>query len=188
MRDRCPHAPWARIGPGRRCGPGRHEPGRRGLDTVDTMSARVALALAGVATLALTACGDSPVEAKPAALASTSECAAVAKAWPKTVAGLDSYPNSADSPSVHAWGESADDALIARCGVTSPGPTSDACFSANDVDWVQIPISGGKRYVTYGRAPAIEVLVPASAKLDGTALAAFAPAAKKIAQGPHRCS
>ena len=152
------------------------------------MSARVALTLAGAATLALTACGDSPVAAKPAAQASSSECAAVAKSWPKTVAGLDSYPNSADSTTVHAWGKNADDALIARCGVTSPGPTSDACFSANDVDWVQIPVSGGTRYVTYGREPAIEVLVPSSANLDGTLLAAFAPAAKKIAQGHHRCS
>ena len=108
--------------------------------------------------------------------------------WPKTVSGLDSYPDSANSPTVHAWGKHADEALIARCGVTSPGPTSDACFSANDVDWVQIPVSGGTRYVTYGREPAIEVLVPSSANLDGTLLAAFAPAAKKIAQGPHRCS
>lgn len=152
------------------------------------MSARVALALVSVATLALTACGDSPVEAKPAAQASSPECAAVAAAWPERVAGLGSYPNSADSPTVHAWGKSADDAVIARCGVTSPGPTSDACFSANDVDWVATPLNGGMKYVTYGRAPAVEVLVPTSAKLDGTALAAFAPAAKKIAQGEHRCS
>ena len=64
--------------------------------------------------------------------------------------------------------KNADDVLIARCGVTSPGPTSDACFSANDVDWVQISVSGGTRYVTYGREPAIEVLVPSSANLDGT--------------------
>lgn len=151
-------------------------------------SALIPLMLAALAVPALAACSQDPVKAAPAAKADTQACADVSAAWPSKVAGHSGLAVTTNSPSVRAWGDDAATAVIARCGVTSPGPTVDSCFSADDVDWVQTAFDGGMRYVTYGREPAVEVLVPTEAKLDGTTLAAFARAAKKIPQGEHRCS
>lgn len=104
------------------------------------------------------------------------------------VAGYEAYPVTTPSDAVRAWGKRPESAVIARCGVASPGPTTDMCFAANGVDWVESSLGDGRRYVTYGREPAIEVLVPKEAGVDGSVLASFAAAAKKIPQGEHRCS
>lgn len=146
------------------------------------------ISTAASAIAALTACSLPPVKANPANRASTAECAAAAKAWPLEVAGREPYPVTTPSDAVRAWGERPESAVIARCGVSSPGPTTQACFAANGVDWVESTLPDGRRYVTYGREPAIEVLVPTRAGLDGSVLASFAPAAQKIRQGEHRCS
>ncbi len=102
--------------------------------------------------------------------------------WPATVARQKTRTVSTHSRTVHAWG---DPAIIARCGVTPPPPTTDECFTENGVDWVAQELTDGVRFTTYGRTPAIEVLMPL--KYRGWTVAAFAPAARQIAQGP-RCS
>lgn len=147
-----------------------------------------ALTMGASLVVGLTACSLPPVKANPANRANTSECAAAAKAWPLEVVGLEPYPVTTPSDAVRAWGKRPESAVIARCGVSSPGPTTQTCFAANGVDWVELPLDDGRRYVTYGREPAIEVLVPKKAGLDGSVLASFAPAAQKIPQGRHRCS
>ena len=133
---------------------------------------------------ALTACGDDTVKASPADQARNPLCAQAARHWPATVSGQKSRTVSTDSPTVRAWG---DPAIIARCGVTSPGPTSTGCVTVDGIDWVGTKLSDGGRYITYGRSPAIEVLVPT--KYDTLPpLGAFTAAAEQIPQGPHRCS
>jgi hypothetical protein len=111
-------------------------------------------------------------------------CSKAARHWPTTVSGQKSRKVSTDSPTVHAWG---DPAIIARCGVTSPGPTSSGCITVDGIDWVGAKLSDGSRYITYGRSPAIEVLVPAKYN-QLPPLGAFTAAAKQIPQGAHRCS
>lgn len=148
-----------------------------------------AAGVVGITLLGLTACSVPPVEAKPPALAASAECVDAAKKWPSTVAGLNPYPVTTPSDSVRAWGKRPSDAIIARCGVSSPGPTTDACIDVNGTDWVQTKLGkDGYRYVTYGRTPAIEVLVPSS--LGGAPamlLPAFNAAAQRIPQSEHRC-
>nr|WP_279672524.1 DUF3515 domain-containing protein [Flexivirga meconopsidis] len=149
---------------------------------------RRATAAGGTVALALTlaGCGSNgpkPVDASPADKASNPLCAKVSQHWPATVSNEKPRKLTTDSPTVRAWG---DPAIIARCGVTSPGPTTDECVSANNVDWVATKLSDGTRYVTYGRTPAIEILVPT--KYGGWPLAAFSGAAAQIPQGSHRCS
>lgn len=134
------------------------------------------------------ACSLPPVQAQPPDKADSTACRRVAQAWPSTVSGLEPYPVTTPSDAVRAWGERPESAVIARCGVTSPGPTTNTCFAADGVDWVQRNLSDGHQFVTYGREPAIEVLLPSGAHLDGSSLAAFARAAEKIPQGEHRCS
>lgn len=135
------------------------------------------------AVIGLTACGGpGTVNASTAAQAGSPACTRAAAKWPATVAHEKIRSTSAKSVTVRAWG---DPAIIARCGVSSPGPTTDECFAVNGVDWVADQLSDGFRFVTYGRSPAIEVLIPK--KYEGWGVAAFTAAAKTIPQGPHRC-
>jgi len=88
-------------------------------------------------------------------------------------------------PAVHAWG---DPAIVARCGVAPPGPTTEDCLSVNGVDWVATPLSDGTRFVTYGRNPAIEVLIPKSDVPGGSLLPVFAAAAQALPETGRHCS
>ena len=146
------------------------------------LSGRIALVAA--AGLTLVGCGSS-VDVTVADNASNPLCANASGAWPAVVSGEERRDTSVDSPTVGAWG---DPAIIARCGVTSPGPTSNQCFGVSGVDWVGTRLSDGMSFVTYGRTPAIEVLVPKDYSPEPLVLGAFTQAAKAIPQGPHRCS
>lgn len=86
---------------------------------------------------------------------------------------------------MQAWG---DPAIIVRCGVESPGPTADDCVGADGIDWVAHALSDGTMFTTYGRSPAIEVLVPHAYDPGGLLLSAFTPAARRIPQGGRHCS
>lgn len=122
------------------------------------------------------------VKAETAPSAASPACARAAASWPTTVAQQKVRPTSVKSDTVRAWG---DPAIIARCGVASPGPTTDECFTVDGIDWVGKTLSDGYRFVTYGRSPAIEVLIPK--KYQGWGVAAFTAAAKAIPQGLRHC-
>jgi hypothetical protein len=85
---------------------------------------------------------------------------------------------------VRAWG---DPAIIARCGLSPVGPTTDQCLDVSGVDWVAHQLTDGVRFTTYGRSPAIEVLVPSAYKPEPLVLPAFAAAASTIPQGERHC-
>lgn len=143
-----------------------------------------------VSLLAVGGCSVPPIEATPPAHAKSAECEQAVKKWPKQVSGLNPYPVTTPSNAVRAWGKRPELAIIARCGVPSPKPTTDACIDVDGVDWVQTPLGkDGYKYVTYGRTPGVEVLVPA--KLGGapaTYLPAFKAAAQTIPQSERRCT
>lgn len=136
-------------------------------------------------TASLVGCGgDDAVKASPADLASNPLCAKAARHWPTTVADQKARKVTTKSPTVGAWG---DPAIIARCGLTSPGPTTEHCVRVDGVDWVGTKLSDGARYVTFGRSPAVEVLVPTKYNAFPP-LGAFTAAVRQIPQGTHRCS
>lgn len=136
------------------------------------------------ATLALGGC-SSTVEVSTAPKASDPLCAKAAQQWPSSVSGEELREVSVDSPTVRAWG---DPAIIARCGMTSPGPTTNDCIGVSGVDWVARKLSDGMAFTTYGREPAIEILVPNDYAPEPLVLGAFTEAAQQIPQGPRRCS
>ena len=56
------------------------------------------------------------------------------------------------------WGDPA--AVLLRCGVPSPGPTTDPCVNVNGVDWVEDDSDKPNyRFTTVGRTPAVEVIL-----------------------------
>jgi len=101
-----------------------------------------------------------------------------------TVGGQPRQETSASSDAVRAWG---DPPIIARCGLAPIGPTTDQCLQVSGVDWVAHRLTDGVRFTTYGRAPAIEVLVPAAYQPEPLLLPAFGAAASAIPQGERHC-
>lgn len=129
----------------------------------------------------LAGCATTGVVVSSAPHADDPKCTQVASHWPAQVADQDERPVG-HAKAAAAWG---DPAIIARCGVPMPAPNVD-CLDVNGVDWVMTDLSDGKKFVTYGRWPAVEVLLP-----DGylpTELAKFTEAAKAAPQGSQRCT
>lgn len=114
-------------------------------------------------------------------------CARVVLALPDELGGLPRLATSSQAST--AWG-TATAPVVLRCGVEPPGPTTDRCVtvetpSGPSIDWLAVPAeddgggtdpgdasddAGGPgpaegvtdwTFTTYGRAPAIEVVVPA---------------------------
>lgn len=139
----------------------------------------------GTALLLTLAACSSAVKATPFEGSDTPACRDVAQAWPVTVAGLQPRETAVDDDTVAAWG---DPAIIARCGAPVPGPTTDQCLDIGGVDWVLHQLDDGVRFTTYGRDPAIEVLVPAAYAPEPLLMPAFATVAERVPQGEHHCS
>lgn len=63
-----------------------------------------------------------------------------------------------DAQATGAWGDPT--AVILACGATPPGPTEARCITLGGVDWVVDESQAPKYLVTsYGRTPAVEVLI-----------------------------
>lgn len=115
--------------------------------------------------LTLSGCG-SPVELEPAPYASEPVCARVLLNMPDELSGAQKRDTTIQA--ARAWGSPP---ITVRCGVDPPGPTTDRCVTAIDasgrsIDWVMREIGDEEvdentwHFTTYGRVPAIEVVVP----------------------------
>nr|WP_179423396.1 hypothetical protein [Pedococcus badiiscoriae] len=104
--------------------------------------------------------------------------------WPTSVAGRALTATSPLSPRAAAWG---DPAVIATCGWPALGPTDKECLDVDGVFWVVQPLSDGVKFTTFGRDPAIEVLVPDAYKPEPLLLPAFGPAARALPTNGRSC-
>lgn len=153
-------------------------------------SARLPLPVIGVLLAALvggalfTMLRERPVQVSPAPSAADPACAVIAARLPATVAGQARRATTSRSVSVAAWG---DPAVILRCGVAQPDPTPD-CQNIDGVDWVYRTLDDGTAFTTYGRDPAVQVLVPNSYAPEPLRLPDFSTAVSVVAQGERRCS
>ncbi|WP_051298048.1 DUF3515 domain-containing protein [Brevibacterium album] len=130
------------------------------------------------ATLGLTGCARMLV-VEPAENAQDPDCALPTLMMPDTVGDLEKRTTSAQAAT--AWGDPA--SVIARCGVPEPAPTTDPCVTVDGVDWVQVRDDEETwQFVTYGRSPAVEVLVSPQEVSGATALAAVSSAVERIEQ------
>ncbi|WP_226909656.1 DUF3515 family protein [Georgenia ruanii] len=122
----------------------------------------------------LAGCGAPAVTLAPGVAAADPVCARVLQATPDRLGALERRSTSAQATT--AWG--ADPAVTLRCGVAPTGPTTDRCVNVErpdgtSVDWIQLESddpnypanaaegAGAWAFVTYGRVPAVEVVVPA---------------------------
>ena len=138
----------------------------------------------------LAACA-SPVGVDAAPHAADPVCAEVVLALPRELAGMPRLTTT--SQATVAWGD-RDAPVVLRCGVEPPGPSTDPCVSADDgsvaVDWLAVegpPGADGAAdwtFTTYGRDPAVEVLVPAAvaASRSTSFLIDLGPAVARVEQ------
>lgn len=102
-------------------------------------------------------------------------CADVVLALPDALA--EDLPRvGTTSQATAAWGAPGA-AVTLRCGVEVPGPTTTECQSvesdAGTVDWLVVEDDGTWTFTTYGRDPAVQVVVPpAVAETHSTAFVA----------------
>ncbi len=133
----------------------------------------------GVACLALLSGCSGTLVVDAAPHATDPECASVMLRMPDAIDGHKQRATS--SQGTTAWGDPA--AAIVRCGMNSPGPTTDHCVNVGGVDWISTEQNKNSwKFVSYGRSPAVEVLVDPRAESGANALNAISPAVAYIKQ------
>jgi len=128
---------------------------------------RVAAALTVLSSsLLLGGCAVS-VPMTPAPDATNVACADVIVHLPSTVADAES--RETDAQATGAWGNPA--AVLLLCGVPVPAPTTLPCLNINGIDWIEDDSDAPTyRYTTYGRDPAVEIVIDSEAVSGSTAL------------------
>ena len=140
------------------------------------------MALGAPAVVMLSAC-SSAVEIAPTPLSNSDVCRDVTSAWPADV-GDHGRREVSDASAGAAYG---DPPIIARCGVPALGPTTDDCIEVDGMGWVAQKLSDGTRFTTFGRDPAIEVLIPGAYAPEPLLLPAFTAAAEKLPKNTLAC-
>ncbi|SLM99496.1 Protein of unknown function (DUF3515) [Brevibacterium sp. Mu109] len=140
---------------------------------------RTSAGVAAAAALVTLAGCTSMLVVDPAEDAADPDCALPMLLMPDELNELQQRTTS--SQGTTAWGEPA--SVIVRCGVAPPAPTTDPCVNVDGVDWVQVRADEDTwQFVTYGRTPAVEVLVTPTEVSGATALASVSSAVSDIEQ------
>lgn len=128
---------------------------------------------------AVTGC-SGVVALSAAASANDPGCAAIIVRLPEDL-GDGLTLRQTDAQATAAWGDPS--AVILRCGVTPPGPTTTPCVEADGVDWL-VDDSQAPTYVftTYGRTPATEVVVDSTRASGDVVLSALAGPVSQVEQ------
>ena len=98
----------------------------------------------------------------------------------KSVPNIDNHARrETDAQGTAAWGNPA--AILLRCGVKVPGPSTLQCATVGSVDWLRDD-SNAPNYIftTYGRDPAVEVIVNGDAASGTEALKSLSNAVGSI--------
>lgn len=143
------------------------------------------LGVVAAGAVGMAAFAGGPVEVALPVEVDDPACTAASAHWPREVDGQVRAETEPSDPRVAAWG---DPAVIARCGMPSLGPTENLCVVVNGVDWVVEDLGDGARLTTFGRKPAIEVLVPKERGPGPQVLPAFADAAKELPRSDLACT
>ena len=147
------------------------------------LARRLLSVVIGASLVTLAGCSKG-VEVSEGPLASNPACQSIAALWPQTVGLQPRVDTASGAKTVAAWG---DPAILARCGVEPLGPTTAECITVDGVDWVARDFSDGVGFVTYGRTPALEVLIPKAYAPEPMLLPAFTKAAKSLPTNGHAC-
>lgn len=161
--------------------PGICEAGGIGRTTLGLMHFRprvLAAALGLLGVVSLSACSRALI-IEPAPQAASPDCANVMLRLPKDMDDLKHRTTS--SQATAAWGDPS--GAILRCGMPKPAATTDACVSVNGVDWISTEQNATTwKFVSFGRSPAVEVLVDPRKASGANVLASVSPAVSTLPQ------
>lgn len=111
-------------------------------------------------------------------------CADLVVHLPTTVG--DQAERDTNAQGTGAWGDPA--TVLLHCGVAVPGPTTLPCVSINGIDWISDDSDAPRyRFTTYGRTPAIEVVVD-SGKVSGSTVLADLTHAVSVIPATGKCT
>ncbi len=137
-----------------------------------------AILLATSAVVVLSGCAPA-VDVSAAKDSANPACAPAMVALPDTLADTAQLRETT-SQATAAWGDPS--LVILRCGVNPPGPTTDPCVSVNGVDWVTKEGNPTWTLTTFGRTPAVEILLDPNKIASSTVLSQLSAAVAKIPQ------
>ncbi|MFN8077052.1 MAG: DUF3515 family protein [Kineosporiaceae bacterium] len=110
-----------------------------------------------LALLLVTGCSEGEAGLAAGPRRDDPACTRLSAALPPTVLGGSRVGD--DDRGDARWGSPA---VVLGCGHTPPGPSTRACLGVDGVDWlVDDPEADPIRFTSYGRDPAVVVLVPA---------------------------
>ncbi|HCS61691.1 MAG TPA: DUF3515 domain-containing protein [Microbacterium sp.] len=130
------------------------------------MSRRFALIAAVLLGAALLSGCSTTVHLEPADDANNPLCAEVSVGLQNAGNVADKERRWTDAQATGAWGSPGEDsAIILRCGVAVPAPTSALqCASLEGIDWlVDASETPFLRLTTYGRDPAVQLFIDTGA-------------------------
>ncbi|MEW1675392.1 DUF3515 family protein [Streptomyces noursei] len=107
-------------------------------------------------------------------------CGKIQKSYPDKILGEERALASVQGVAV--WGDSK---VVLRCGMEPPRPTIDPCMTVNGIDWVLIERKSNqdqKTLITYGRSPAVEVVISDDSPAAGDGLVDLSTSMKLIPQ------
>lgn len=133
-----------------------------------------------VSALLLAGCAGK-VHVDPAKDASAPACANVMLSLPDTLDGQ--HKRHTTSQATAAWGDPS--SVILRCGVKSPGATTTPCVQVDDVDWLSKDEGDHWRFTTFGRSPAVEVLIDQTSVSGTNVINTLGSAVKSLPQHDH---
>ncbi|WP_426725631.1 DUF3515 family protein [Curtobacterium flaccumfaciens] len=143
------------------------------------------LAIVGaVITLAvgLTGCTNA-VSMSAAPSANAAACAAVQVRLPATVGSKFDLRNT-NAQATAAWGDP--EVAIYHCGVAVPTVSDLPCFSQGGVDWIRDDRGDQVVYTTFGRSPAVQVVVD-STKTTSSVVQELSDAVSSLPKDGHEC-
>lgn len=131
-----------------------------------------AIAAAPAALALLSGCAAAvPMTAAPDA--ASVDCAEISVRLPDAIDDLER--RTTDAQATGAWGTPA--AVLLRCGVPVPGPSTLPCFTVRGIDWLRDDTDAPTFvFTSYGRDPAVEVVIDSTESSGTAALVALANA------------
>lgn len=132
----------------------------------------------GLAVLPLAACSPAAT-VEPAPEAADPECASIMLALPEEIGEFQQRETTSQGTS--AWGDPS--RVVLRCGVEPPGPQPEHCVTAEGVDWLAVEDEDNSWTLTsYGREPAVEVLLEVDEVASSTVMVSLASAVERVDQ------
>ncbi|HWH98281.1 MAG TPA: DUF3515 family protein [Pseudolysinimonas sp.] len=145
--------------------------------------ARVAATLAA-ASLALMLAACAPVVSMtPAEFANDPECAAATVRMPDAISSYEL--RHTDAQATAAWGQPT--VVLLYCGVPVPEVSPLPCVEIDGIFWLREEVDAGFAYTTYGRDPAVRVVVDPDAVGPGVVLDDLAAAVSYTSETGREC-